>query len=84
LPERFDAASSVAVYLQDTRLDNGWLLAVLELATAASGSLKGLDNFQRFLVGNLTEYDVLAIEPAGDNGRDEKLRAIGVWSSICH
>jgi hypothetical protein len=32
--------------LQLTRLDNGWFVVVLDLATAAAGCLEGLDNVQ--------------------------------------
>lgn len=64
------------LHLQDTRLDNGWLLAVVDLSTAGSGSFEGLDNVHRILVSDLTEDDVLAIEPAGDHGSDEELGAV--------
>ena len=62
--------------LQDTRLDNGRLLVVVDLTAAAAGSLKSLDNVQRLLVSNLAEDDVLAIEPAGDDSGNEELRAV--------
>jgi len=55
--------------LQDTRLDNGRLLVVVDLTAAAAGSLKSL-------VSNLAEDDVLAIEPAGDDSGNEELRAV--------
>ena len=64
--------------LQDTGLDDGWLLVEVNLTAAAAGSLKSLDNVQRLLVSNLAEDDVLAIEPAGDNGGNEELRAVAV------
>lgn len=32
----------------------------------------------------LTEDDVLSVEPRGDNGGDEELRAVGVRSGIGH
>ena len=32
--------------LQNTRLDDGWLLVVVDLTTAAAGGLKSLDNSQ--------------------------------------
>jgi hypothetical protein len=32
----------------------------------------------------LTKDDMSTIEPAGDNGCDEELRAVGILSSICH
>lgn len=34
--------------------------------------------------GDLTEDDVLAVEPRGDNGGDEKLGSVGVGSSVGH
>ena len=62
--------------LQLARLDNGGLLVVVDLAGAGAGGLEGLDNVQGLLVGDLAEDDVLAIEPAGDDGGDEELRAV--------
>jgi hypothetical protein len=67
--------------LQDTGFDNGRLLVVIDLTAAAASGLKSLDDHQRLLVSNLTEDDVLAIEPAGDNGGDEELRAVAVGTS---
>jgi hypothetical protein len=67
--------------LQDTRLDDGRLLVVLDLTAAAASSLKSLDDSQRLLVRNLAEDDVLAIEPAGDNSGDEELGAVAIWMS---
>lgn len=32
----------------------------------------------------LTEDDVLSVEPRGDNGGDEELRAVGVGSGVGH
>jgi len=72
------------VSLQDTRLDNGWLLVVVDLAGTRASSLESLDNVQGLLVSDLTEDNVLAIQPAGDNGGDEELGAVGVWSSVGH
>ena len=31
-----------------------------------------------------TKHDVLAVEPVGDNGSDEELRAVGVLASVGH
>ena len=64
--------------LQDTGLDNGGLLVVVDLTAARSGSLESLDDLQRLLVSDLTEDDVLAIEPAGDDGGDEELGTVAV------
>ncbi len=65
-------------HLQLARLDNSWLLVVVDLAAAAAGSLESLDNRKGLLIGNLTEDDMLAIEPAGDDGGDEELGAVAV------
>jgi len=35
-------------------------------------------------LNDLSEDDVLSIEPRGLGGAEEKLRAVGVWSSIGH
>lgn len=70
--------------LVDTRGDNGWLLVVVDLSTSRSGSLKSLDDGQGLLISDLTEDDVLAIQPLGDNGGDEELGAVGVWSGVGH
>ena len=64
--------------LQDTRLDDGWLLVVVDLSAAGSGSLEGLDDSQGLLISDLTEDNVLAIEPAGDNGGNEELGAVAI------
>ena len=64
--------------LQSTRVDDGRLLVILNLTGAGSSGLKSLDDVQGFAISNLTEDDVLAIEPAGDDGSDEELRAIAV------
>jgi hypothetical protein len=49
---------------------------VFDLTTSGSGGLESLDNVQGLLISNLTEDDVLTIEPAGDNGGDEELRTV--------
>lgn len=65
-------------HLQYTRLDDRWLLVVVDLSASASSSLKSLDNHQRGLISDLTEDDVLAIEPAGNDGGNEELGAVAV------
>jgi hypothetical protein len=67
--------------LQDTGLDNGRLLVVLDLTATAASGLKSLDDHQRLLISNLAEDDMLAIEPAGDNSGDEELGAVAVETS---
>jgi uncharacterized small protein (DUF1192 family) len=53
----------------------------------AGGGAEGLDS-QDVLFGlgisDLAEDDVLAIEPRGDSGGDEELRAVGVGASVGH
>jgi len=36
------------------------------------------------VLNDLTEYDVLAIEPCGDDGGDKELRSISVRASVRH
>lgn len=62
--------------LQLSGLDNGGLLVVLDLAGVVTSGLDGLDDVHRLGVSNLAEDDVLAIEPAGDDGGDEELGAV--------
>jgi hypothetical protein len=50
----------------------------LNLTTVITGSLDGLDHSERLVVSDLAEDDVLAIEPAGDDGGDEELGAVAV------
>jgi len=50
-----------------------------------SNSLNGLHNSERVaIIVDLSEYYVLPIEPASDDGGDEELRSIGVRTSIGH
>lgn len=67
-----------------TRGVDGGRLAVLDLAGVAASGLDRLDNPEGLLVSNLTEDDVLAIEPRGDDGSDEELGAVGVGAGIGH
>jgi hypothetical protein len=62
--------------------NDGWLLAVVDLARSAAGGLKSLDNLQGIGVSNLAENDVLAIEPAGDNSGDEELGTVAMGIPI--
>ena len=71
-------------HLQLSRLDNRWLLWVVNLAGSGASGLEGLDNVHGLVIGNLAEDDVLAIQPAGDNGGDEELGAVAVdCVSVC-
>jgi len=51
-----------------------------------TASLDGLDDGHGgdVTVGDLTEDDVTAVEPAGDDSGDEELRAVGVGASVGH
>ena len=64
--------------LNDTALDDGGLLGVLDGTAAGSGGLKGLDNAQALVVGNLAKDNVAAIEPRGNNSGDEELRTVAI------
>lgn len=66
----------MANHLQLSRLDNGWLLGVVDLSGAGSRCLESVNNVQRLLISNLAENDVLAIQPAGNNGGDEELGTV--------
>ena len=50
----------------------------MDLAAAAASGFDGLDDLEGGVVGNFTEDDVLAIEPAGHDGGDEELGAVAV------
>lgn len=62
--------------LLSTRVDNGGALVVLDSAALRASSLESHDNVHGLLVSNLTEDNVAAVEPRGDNGGDKELRAI--------
>ena len=62
--------------LQLARVDNGGPLAVLDGAALRTGGLKGLDDLERLRVSDLTEDDVSRVEPRGNDGGDEELRAV--------
>ena len=63
-------------YLQLTTVNDGGLVAGVDLARAGASSLKGLDNLHGLLVSDLAEDDVAAVEPRGDNSGDEELRTV--------
>ena len=64
--------------LQNTGGDNGGLLVVLDLSAARASSLESLDDVHGLIISNLAKDDVLAIEPASDDGGDEKLGAVAI------
>lgn len=68
--------------LQLARLDNGGLLVVVDLSGAGAGGLKRLDDIHGLVVSDLAEDDVLAVEPAGDDGGDEELGAVAARECV--
>lgn len=48
----------------------------MDLSAAGASSLKSLDDVEGLIISNFAEDDVLAIEPAGDDGGDEELRSV--------
>jgi len=68
-------------HLQLARLDDGWLLGVVDLAGAGAGGLNGADDVHGLVVSDLAEDDVLAVQPAGDDGGDEELGAVA-WGIL--
>lgn len=64
--------------------NNGGRSVVVYFARAGTGSLNSFNNLHRLVISDLTENNVLAIEPASHRRRDEKLRAISVRSRIGH
>lgn len=57
----------------------------LLLGLSGGGSSVGLDLLDEIRsLDNLTEDDVLSVQPGGDDGGDEELRTVGVGSSVGH
>lgn len=65
-----------------TAVDDDGLELQLDLASAGSSVLKFSDNVHALLVRDLTKDDMLAIQPRGNDGGDEELRAVAVSSSL--
>jgi hypothetical protein len=63
--------------------DGGGSTTTTDGTGGGTTSLDGLDDGHGgdVTVGDLTEDDVTAVEPAGDDGGDEELRAVAVWMS---
>jgi hypothetical protein len=61
--------------------DGGGSTTTTDGTGGGTASLDGLDDGHGgdVTVGDLTEDDVTAVEPAGDDGGDEELRAVAVW-----
>jgi len=72
------------VHLGSTGVDDGRLELVLNLPRAGAGLLKLGDDHHTLIIGNLTEDNVLSIQPRGDDGGDEELGSVGVGASIGH
>ena len=68
--------------LQSTAVNDGGTLAVLDATVAGASGLDGADNVHGLLVSNLAENDVAAVQPRGNDGRDEKLGAVAVESRL--
>ena len=67
-------------HLEFTTVDDGDGLG--RLARVGAESLDGLDDVHT--LNDFTEDDVPAVEPAGDDGGDEELAAVGVLASVGH
>ena len=73
--------TKLLLHLEDTTLDNGWWGTLgLDGTGAGTASLDGLDDTHGggVVIRDGSEDDVAAIEPAGDDGGDEKLGAVAV------
>lgn len=51
---------------------------MIDLAARAAASLEGFDDLHRLRVGDFAKDDVLTVEPAGDDGGDEKLGTVTI------
>ena len=63
------------------RLSDSWsTILVLDGARLATASFNRLDHLHRssISVGNLTKDNMLAIEPAGNDGSDEELGTVAI------
>lgn len=62
--------------LRLTAVDDGGLDGRADGAGGTAESLNLLDDLHGLVIGNLTEDDVLAVQPRGDHGGDEELGAV--------
>ena len=69
--------------LQLTAVDDGGLDGRADGAGGGAESLDLLHDLHGLGIGNLTEDDVLAIEPRGDDGGDEELGAVAADAVSC-
>jgi len=91
LPAIFDSCPFCSLHLlalpslvASAGIDDGWLELKLDLTSAATGGFELLDDLHAGIICDLAKDDVLAIEPRGDDGGDEKLGAVSVWTSVGH
>jgi len=73
--------------LQSTTLHDRWRsILVLDATAARTACLNALHHAHAVLVTiwHLPEDDMAAVEPGGDDGRDEELGAVGVWAGVGH
>ena len=73
--------SSSQLVRSSTRDGDG---AALDLTTAGALGLDLPHELLAVLVSDLAEDDVLAVQPAGDDGGDEELGAVGVGPGVGH
>jgi hypothetical protein len=69
-------------HLQLTTVNDGRLDVGADGTGAAAKGLNLPDNLHGIVVSDLTEDNVLAIEPRGHNGGDEELGAVATWRSV--
>ena len=73
--------------LKGAALDDGWrAIPVLNGTAAGTASLDALDDGHGLPVAGRdgAEDDMAAVEPRGDDGGDEELRAVGVGAGVGH
>lgn len=71
-----DKRRSRSFPLQLARVDDGRSLVVLDGTALGAGSLDGLDNLQRVIIGDLAEDDVSGVQPRSDDSGDEELGTV--------
>ena len=71
----------MATALEDTGVNDGGLLAVLDGAAAGASGLESLDDLHGLVIRHLAEDDVAAIEPAGLDSSNKELRAVAIEES---
>ena len=74
-------------HLGSTTLHDGWrAVLVLDGTAARAAPLDALHHAVGILIaiGHLAEDNVPAVEPGGDDGSDEELRAVGVGAGVGH